>query len=131
VNRGFQFEVLFGESDWHLGPFRSRNRIIIDDGVHRPELNVSLLLSFEFHGRPSRNWHDGPERWQGFRVLGSLNLILVLTNYQVVVERFLELAVVAGLTELPKTEGKIAERVAMMVVVVEIAALRLDLVESS
>jgi hypothetical protein len=29
------------------------------------------------------------------------------------------------------TEGKIAERVAMMIVVVENAALRLDLVESS
>jgi hypothetical protein len=39
--------------------------------------------------------------------------------------------VVAGLTELPATAGKIAERVAMMIVVVEIAALRLDLVESS
>jgi hypothetical protein len=62
---------------------------------------------------------------------GVLNLILVLTNYQVVVARFLELAVVAGLTELPATKEKIAERVAMMVVVVEIAALRLDLVESS
>jgi hypothetical protein len=62
---------------------------------------------------------------------GVSNLILVLTNYQVVVARFLELAVVAGLTELPATAGKIAERVAMMVVVVEIAALRLDLVESS
>jgi hypothetical protein len=60
-----------------------------------------------------------------------LNLILVLTNYLVVVARFLELAVVAGLTELPATEGKIAERVAMMAVVVEIAALQLDLVESS
>jgi hypothetical protein len=59
------------------------------------------------------------------------NLILVLTSYQVVVARFLELAVVAGLTELPATAGKIAERVAMMVVVVEIVALRLDLVESS
>jgi hypothetical protein len=52
-------------------------------------------------------------------------------NCLVVVARFLELAVVAGLTELPTTEGKIAERVAMMAVVVEIAALRLDLVESS
>jgi hypothetical protein len=62
---------------------------------------------------------------------GVSNLILVLTNYQVVVARFLELAVVAGLTELPATAGKITERVAMMVVVVEIAALRLDLVESS
>jgi hypothetical protein len=62
---------------------------------------------------------------------GVLNLILVLTNYQVMVARFLKLVVVAGLTELPATEGKIAERVAMMVVVVEIAALRLDLVESS
>jgi hypothetical protein len=60
-----------------------------------------------------------------------LNLILVLTNYRVVVARFLELAVVAELTELPATVGKIAERVAMMVVVVEIAALRLDLAESS
>jgi hypothetical protein len=62
---------------------------------------------------------------------GVLNLILVLTNYLVVVARFLGLAVVAGLTELPVTEGKIAERVAMMIVVVENAALRLDLVESS
>jgi hypothetical protein len=39
--------------------------------------------------------------------------------------------VVAELTELPATAGKIAERVAMMVVVVEIAALRLGLAESS
>jgi hypothetical protein len=62
---------------------------------------------------------------------GVSNLILVLTNYQVVVARFLELAVVAGLAELHATARKIAERVAMMVVVVEIAALRLDLVESS
>jgi hypothetical protein len=62
---------------------------------------------------------------------GVSNLILVLTNYQVVVARFLELVVVAGLTELPATVEKIAERVAMMVAVVEIAALRLDLVESS
>jgi hypothetical protein len=64
-------------------------------------------------------------------ISGVSNLILVLTNYQVVVVRFLELAVVAGLTELLATVGKIVERVAMMVVVVEIAALRLDLVESS
>jgi hypothetical protein len=35
------------------------------------------------------------------------------------------------LIELPATEGKIAEMVSMMIVVVEIAALRLDLVESS
>jgi hypothetical protein len=58
------------------------------------------------------------------RLLSSevLNLILVLTNCRVVVEKFLELAA---------TEGKTAERVAMMVVVVEIAALQLDLVESS
>jgi hypothetical protein len=62
---------------------------------------------------------------------GVLNLILFLTSCQVVVARFLKLVVVAGLTELLATEGKIAERVAMMVVVVEIAALRLDLVESS
>jgi hypothetical protein len=62
---------------------------------------------------------------------GVLNLILVLTNYQVVVARLLELAVVAGLTELPATEGKIAEKVAMMVAVVEIVALQLNLVENS
>jgi hypothetical protein len=54
---------------------------------------------------------------------GVSSLILVLTNYQVVVARFLELVVVAGLAELLATAGKIAERVAMMVVVVEIAAL--------
>jgi hypothetical protein len=60
-----------------------------------------------------------------------LNLILVLTNCRVVVAKFLELVAVVGLTELPVTEGKTAERVAMMVVVAEIAALQLDLVESS
>jgi hypothetical protein len=38
---------------------------------------------------------------------------------------------VAGLIGLHATEGKIAEMVAMMIVVVEIAVLRLDLVESS
>jgi hypothetical protein len=54
---------------------------------------------------------------------GVLNLILVLTNYQVVVARLHELVVVAGLTELPATEGKIAEKVAMIVAVVEITAL--------
>jgi hypothetical protein len=60
-----------------------------------------------------------------------LNLILSLTNCLVVVAKFLELAAVAGLTELPATEGKTAERVDMMVVVAEIAASQLDLVESS
>jgi hypothetical protein len=60
-----------------------------------------------------------------------LKLILVLTNYRVVVAIFLELAAVAGLTELPATEDRTAERVARMVVVAEIAALQLDLVESS
>jgi hypothetical protein len=54
-------------------------------------------------------------------------LILVLTNYRVVVVRFPELAVVAGLIGLPATEGEIAEMVAMMIVVAEIAALQLDL----
>jgi hypothetical protein len=51
------------------------------------------------------------------------NLILVLTNYRVVVVSFPELAMVAGLIGLCATEGKIAEMVAMMIVVVEIAAL--------
>jgi hypothetical protein len=59
------------------------------------------------------------------------NLILVLTNYQVVVAIFLGLAAVAGLTELPATEGRTTEKVARMVVVAEIVALRLDLVENS
>jgi hypothetical protein len=49
----------------------------------------------------------------------------------VVVAIFLEFAAVAGLTELPATEGRTAERVAMMVVVAEIAASQLDLVEIS
>jgi hypothetical protein len=61
----------------------------------------------------------------------DLNLILVLTNCQVVEAKFLDLDAVAGLTELPATEEKTAERVAMMVVAVEIAALQLDLAESS
>jgi hypothetical protein len=67
------------------------------------------------------------------RLLSSkvLNLILVLTSCRVVVAIFLELAAVAGLTELPATEGRTVERVAMMVVVAEIASLQLDLVESS
>jgi hypothetical protein len=67
------------------------------------------------------------------RLLSSefLNLILALTSCRVVVAKFLELAAVAGLTELPTTGGKTAERVAMLVVVAEIAASQLDLVESS
>jgi hypothetical protein len=67
----------------------------------------------------------------GLSSSGVLNLVLVLTNYLVVVAKFLKLAVVAGLIELPATEGKIAERVSLMVVVVAIAALRLDLAENS
>jgi hypothetical protein len=60
-----------------------------------------------------------------------LNLILALMNYQVVVAEFLELAAVAVLTELLATEEKTVERVAMMVVAIEIAARRPGLVESS
>jgi hypothetical protein len=60
-----------------------------------------------------------------------LNLILALTNCQVVVAEFLELAAVAVLTELLATEEKTVERVAMMVVAIEIAARRPGLVESS
>jgi hypothetical protein len=60
-----------------------------------------------------------------------LNLILVMTKYRVVVVRFPELAVVAESIGFPATEGKIAEMVAMMIVVVGTVALRLDLVESS
>jgi hypothetical protein len=41
----------------------------------------------------------------------------------VVVTIFLGLAATAELTELPVTKGRTAEKVAMMVVVVEIAAL--------
>jgi hypothetical protein len=65
------------------------------------------------------------------RTYEFLNLILALTKCQVVVAEFLELAAVAVLTELLATEEKTAERVVMMVVVVEIAASRPDLVESS
>jgi hypothetical protein len=59
-----------------------------------------------------------------------LNLIVVLTNCRVVVVRFPKLAMVAGLIGLPATGGKIAEMVAIMIVVVKIVVLRLDLVES-
>jgi hypothetical protein len=49
----------------------------------------------------------------------------------VVGAEFLELVVPAVLTKLPATEEKTAERVAMMVVAVEIVVLQLDLAESS
>jgi hypothetical protein len=63
---------------------------------------------------------------------GFLNLTLALTNYQVVVAIFLGLAVAVGLIELSATEGRTVEKVArMVVVVVEIAALQLDLAENS
>jgi hypothetical protein len=66
------------------------------------------------------------------RLLSSkvLNLILVLTNCQAVVAIFLELVVVAGLTELPATEDRTAEKVVRMVAVTEITVLQLDLVEN-
>jgi hypothetical protein len=60
-----------------------------------------------------------------------LNLILVLMNCQVVVAKFLKLAAVAGLTELPATEGKTAERVATMIAIAKIVALQVDLAENS
>jgi hypothetical protein len=53
---------------------------------------------------------------------------VVLTNCRVVVVRFPELVVVAGLIGL---RGKISEMVVMMIVVVKIVVLLLDLVESS
>jgi hypothetical protein len=48
--REFQSEILFSESDWHLGPFWSRSWTVIDDGVHRSEVVVSLRFGFKFHG---------------------------------------------------------------------------------
>jgi hypothetical protein len=60
-----------------------------------------------------------------------LNLTLASTNYQVVVAIFLGLAVAVGLTELPATEGRTVKKVARMVVIAEIVALRLDLAENS
>jgi hypothetical protein len=60
-----------------------------------------------------------------------LNLIEVLMNFQVVVVRFPELAVVAGLIGLPVSGEKTTEMVARMIVVVKTAELGLDLVESS
>jgi hypothetical protein len=44
-------------------------------------------------------------------------------NYRVVVAIFLRLIAAAELTELPATEGRTAEKVAMMVVVAETSAL--------
>jgi hypothetical protein len=61
----------------------------------------------------------------------TLSLILVSTNYQVVVAIFLELAAVAGMIELPATGGRTIEKAVRMVVVAEIAALQQDLVENS
>jgi hypothetical protein len=51
--------------------FWSRSWTVIDDGVHRFEVIVSLLLGFKFHGGPSYDWHNCSEGWQGFRVLRS------------------------------------------------------------
>jgi hypothetical protein len=58
------------------------------------------------------------------RLSGSevLNLILVLTNCQVVAAIFLELVATAELTEFPAIEGRTAGTVAMMVVVAETVA---------
>jgi hypothetical protein len=52
-----------------------------------------------------------------------LNLIMVLTNCQVVVAIFLGLAAAVELIELPATEGRTVEKVARMVVIVETATL--------
>jgi hypothetical protein len=49
----------------------------------------------------------------------------------VVVAIFLELAVVARLTELPATEDRTVEKVVRMIAVTEITVLQLDLVENS
>jgi hypothetical protein len=49
----------------------------------------------------------------------------------VVVAIFLGLAVAVGLIELSATEGRTVKKVARMVVVVEIAAVQLDLAEYS
>jgi hypothetical protein len=67
------------------------------------------------------------------RLSGSevFNLFLVLTKCLVVVAIFLGLVAAAELTELPTTKGRTDEKVAKMVVIAEIAALRLDLVENS
>jgi hypothetical protein len=67
------------------------------------------------------------------RLSGSevFNLFLVLTKCLVVVAIFLGLVAAAELTELPATKGRTDEKVAKMVVIAEIAALRLDLVENS
>jgi hypothetical protein len=50
VIRGFQLEILFCESDLHLGPLWSGSWTVVDDGVYRPEVVVCLFLSFEFRG---------------------------------------------------------------------------------
>jgi hypothetical protein len=59
------------------------------------------------------------------KILGSefLNLILALTNCQVVVAIFLELAMAVGLIESLETEDEIAEKVATMAVVAGTVAL--------
>jgi hypothetical protein len=52
-----------------------------------------------------------------------LNLILSLTNCQVVVAIFLELVAVAKLLELLETEDRTAEKAAKMATIAEIATL--------
>jgi hypothetical protein len=60
-----------------------------------------------------------------------LHLTEVLTSCLGVVARFPKLVVVVGLIGLPVTGEKIAEMVAMMIVVVKTAELGLNLIESS
>jgi uncharacterized MAPEG superfamily protein len=60
-----------------------------------------------------------------------LHLTEALTNFLEVVAKFLESVVVAGLTGLPVTEGKIAAMAATMTVIARIAELGLKLVVSS
>jgi uncharacterized MAPEG superfamily protein len=60
-----------------------------------------------------------------------LHLTEALTNFLEVVAKFLESVVVAGLTGLPATEGKIAAMAATMTVIARIAELGLNLVVSS
>jgi hypothetical protein len=60
-----------------------------------------------------------------------LHLTEALTNFLVVVARFPESVVVAGLIGLPVTDEKTAAMVATMTVVVRTAELGLNLIESS
>jgi hypothetical protein len=70
MNREFQFETLFSESDWHLGPFWSRSWTVVDDGVHKPEIIVFCFLVSNSMADPPETGMMVPKDGKAFEFYG-------------------------------------------------------------